>query len=141
VRVILIRNDYVALVQHHESNKAFWLFPGGGVEIGETLIEAGVREVQEETGLDVQIESLLYVREALPGEIEFYVLASGGDGELFLGHDPDKQEQVLRDVALFPLSELQNLDTFILYPRTIQRRLQQDFAANWPSVLYLGAAE
>jgi 8-oxo-dGTP diphosphatase len=143
VRVILIRDDHVIVVQHHEkkSGRAFWLFPGGGVETGETVMEAGVREVKEETGLDVRIESLLYIREALPGEIEFYVLASGGDGELVLGTDPDKQEQVLRDVALVPLSELQDLDSFILYPRTIQRRLKQDFAAIWPRVFYLGFAE
>ena len=34
--------------------------PGGSVEIGETLIEAGVREVKEETGIDVFNLKFLY---------------------------------------------------------------------------------
>lgn len=37
----------------------FWQFPGGGIEIGENVEDALLREIKEETGLDVQIVSLL----------------------------------------------------------------------------------
>ncbi|MCF4099084.1 NUDIX domain-containing protein [Maritalea mediterranea] len=43
-RVLLIRQTYVR----------GWQFPGGGVEPGETALEAGMRETFEETGLRVQ---------------------------------------------------------------------------------------
>lgn len=36
-----------------------WEFPGGGVELGETLEETLIREVKEETGYDVEIVRLL----------------------------------------------------------------------------------
>ena len=49
----------VLLQRRGDSNK--WGFPGGAVEIGETPQQAAVREVKEETGLDVEIEKLLGV--------------------------------------------------------------------------------
>lgn len=38
-----------------------WGIPSGHVEIGETVSEAAVREVKEETNLDVKIEKLIGV--------------------------------------------------------------------------------
>lgn len=41
----------------------WFIFPGGGQEPGETMHEAVVREVREETGYEVEPGALLWVRE------------------------------------------------------------------------------
>ena len=61
VRVIVMddKNRMLMVCQHHE-DRDIWMVPGGGIEEGESSLEAAVREVDEETGLDVQIEKLLW---------------------------------------------------------------------------------
>lgn len=47
----------VLLQRRGDSGK--WGFPGGAIELGETPEVAAVRELKEETGLDVAVESLI----------------------------------------------------------------------------------
>ena len=49
---IIIEKDKVLLIQQ---TKGHWGFPKGHVEAGETEIETAIREVKEETNLDVEI--------------------------------------------------------------------------------------
>ena len=52
----VVRDDQgrVLLVKRgHEPAMGLWSLPGGSVEQGETLSQAAIREVKEETGLDI----------------------------------------------------------------------------------------
>jgi ADP-ribose pyrophosphatase YjhB (NUDIX family) len=65
VAVCLTAADRLLLVAHRKGAHRYWLLPGGGVEMGETLIEATRREVREETGLEAEIGRLLIVCDAI----------------------------------------------------------------------------
>lgn len=52
---IIVKDNKVLLV--YEKNRNFWGFPKGHVEAGENEIETALREVNEEVGLDVEIDT------------------------------------------------------------------------------------
>jgi mutator protein MutT len=59
---VVIRDGRVLLIRRgKEPLRGRWLVPGGTVELGETLEEAVVREVREETGLEVAPGEVLTV--------------------------------------------------------------------------------
>ena len=63
---IVVDDGKVLLVKH---NAGHWDFPKGHVEEGETEIETAIREVKEETNIDIKIEKEnKYISEYSPKE-------------------------------------------------------------------------
>ena len=58
---ILIENNEILLVKQKLSDKRDWSLPGGKLERGETIQQGIFREMKEETGLDTEVDSLLYL--------------------------------------------------------------------------------
>ena len=59
VYAVIIEEGRVLLA--HRNDIDWWNLPGGGMEAGETVEEALIREVREETGLEVAVERLVGV--------------------------------------------------------------------------------
>jgi len=57
----IIFDDDGSFLLTRRADNGQWCLPGGGIEPGESIEEACVREVFEETGLDVKIERLIGV--------------------------------------------------------------------------------
>jgi len=71
---VVIEDGRILLLNQDTGTGRSWSLPGGKVEDGETLAAALVREMREETGLDVEPGRLLYVCDYLPGDGTHVVL-------------------------------------------------------------------
>lgn len=54
--IILIENDKLALIERHRQGLHYFIFPGGGVDEGESAEHAAIRETEEELGIVVEIK-------------------------------------------------------------------------------------
>jgi ADP-ribose pyrophosphatase YjhB (NUDIX family) len=55
--VVTDTDDRVLLI--HRTDNDRWALPGGGIELGENASDALVREVREETGIDVRVTGIV----------------------------------------------------------------------------------
>jgi 8-oxo-dGTP diphosphatase len=71
VSAAIFRHGRVLIVRRaRPPANGLYTLPGGGVELGETLEEAVIREVREETGLEVEPVGLAGYRQAITRDTE-----------------------------------------------------------------------
>lgn len=56
---IIVQDGKIALIKRVREDEMYFVFPGGGIEEGETPEEATKREVYEELGVHIQVEHLI----------------------------------------------------------------------------------
>ena len=132
--VILDKENRILMVKQHHDEKDIWMVPGGGIEEGDSSMAAAVREMKEETGLDVEIDRLIWHTEEVSARgqrfVNFFMGRIKG-GELTLGADPefDNEHQVLREVRFMSRKEIEQVEH--LYPEYLRdefwRFLDEDY--------------
>jgi 8-oxo-dGTP diphosphatase len=140
VSAILRWQGRLLLCRHEKPGKEYWLLPGGGVNSGESLVDALHRELGEELGVgdDVLLEgpvaiadSISPVRSFAPKHVVHIVFAGDLSGRSL--ERVTSRDAAVRGHRLFGVDEL---DGIVLHP-PIQR-----FLARWQPgdpVVYLGA--
>jgi 8-oxo-dGTP diphosphatase len=59
VALVFLRKDDAILLVKQSYGDQYWSLPGGVVEYGESVDQAAVREVKEETGLDIRVKRVV----------------------------------------------------------------------------------
>ena len=99
-RILLVKRRTVPF-------KGYWALPGGRVDAGETVEQTIVREVKEETGLDVEIvrKTGEYREKGFKDEVEYDYLPA-----CFLvkpvGGEIRRQESEIEEIELVNLEEI-----------------------------------
>lgn len=129
-RVVLVEDGRVALIERHRGGRHYFLFPGGGVEAGETAAEAAVREAREELGVAVEVGSVRF-EEEFDGARFVYFEAHIVGGEFGTGAWPDheartslaREQSGTHTPVWLALEELDGMD---VRPRELVELLRAD---------------
>jgi ADP-ribose pyrophosphatase YjhB (NUDIX family) len=62
---VLIENGRILLIKQEVTATRHWALPGGKLDWGETLEQCLIREMKEETGLDIQVKELIYITDRI----------------------------------------------------------------------------
>ena len=140
VSAILRWKGRVLLCRHEKNGKEYWLLPGGGVNSGESLVNALHRELAEEIGIDDElpvegpvaiVDSIAPVQSFAPKHVVHIIFAGDLGGRSL--ERVTSQDAAVRGHRLFGVTDL---DVVVLHP-PIQRFLRR-WQPGDPAV-YLGA--
>ena len=142
--IVLIQDGKVALIERHRAGLDYFVFPGGGVDEGESPEQAAVREAMEELGVEVIIIQKIAEIQLGAKSRQIYFLAeqTGGEfgsgaGEEYTDADPDSPEEGIYVPVWMPVDQLllhQNI-----YPADVARLVVKSVKAGWletPPVLF-----
>ena len=126
-RILLIKRSTPLFI-------SYWALPGGRVDPGETVEQTIVREVKEETGLDVELTHKVgeYHEKGFQGGYEYdyhpacFVVKPVGD-------DIRRQETEIQEIQLFKLIEIPEALAFE-HNRMIKDYIAQNLGRRVPSL-------
>ena len=124
---VLLEKNKILLANHFKENQSYWVLPGGQVEFMENLRNTVVREVLEESGLQVKAGKFLFFQEIILKNkrhiLNFYFLLARKGGRLV-----KVAEETLRGVKFIPVKNLKKID---FRPRRLLPHLIKELKNNF----------
>ncbi len=123
VGVVVWRGDEFLLIKRGKPPRlGQWSIPGGLQELGETVREAGIREIKEETNVDIEITALIDVIDGITLDEEDVVKTHYTLIDFvarYVAGDPVAGDDAM-DVGWFKLKDLDALDLWETTTRVIR---------------------
>ncbi|HEY5728820.1 MAG TPA: NUDIX domain-containing protein [Anaerolineales bacterium] len=133
--IVLIENNKVALIERHRAGLDYFVFPGGGVDEGETPEQGAVREAMEELGVKVAIkQKVAVIHFDQSTQVYFLVEQVGGEfgsgsGEEDTDADPDSPEEGIYIPIWMPIDELSWREK--IYPESVVKLVLDSKVNGW----------
>jgi mutator protein MutT len=134
--IVLIQDNKVALIERFRAGLHYYVFPGGGVDEGESPEQAAVREAMEELGIEVAIEQKVAEIQFGPKSRQIYFLVKqiGGEfgtggGEEYTDADPNDPEEGHYIPIWMPIDELSLHED--IHPAEVARRVVRSLLEGW----------
>ena len=109
---LIFNEGKLLLISHKKNSDVYWLLPGGGVNFGESLEEALIREFKEELNISISVSKLAFICDSIfpTGDrhiVNIIFYCSYNQGEYMIGDD-----ERLFDFRFFSKDELADTKIF-----------------------------
>jgi 8-oxo-dGTP diphosphatase len=111
--IVLLQDNKVALIERHRAGLNYFVFPGGGVDEGESPEHAAIREAMEELGIEVTLRQKVAEIHLGSKSRQIYFLAeqTGGEfgtgvGEEYTASDPNNSDEGIYIPIWMPIDQL-----------------------------------
>lgn len=127
-RIIAINNTNDKIILVRNPGKDFWYLPGGGLESDEDIQTCAIREMKEETGLNIELGKLMYAQELHDQKTdtihsEFMFLAKLKQGEIFNEGHQDEAPDGIAEAKWFSQKDIQKVTA---YPERLRNSFWSD---------------
>lgn len=136
--IVLIKDNSVALIERYRAGLHYFIFPGGGVDEGESLEQAAVREAMEELGMEVTIRQKVAEIQLGDKSRQIYFLVEQISGEFGTGKGeeftPSNADDPHKGIYIPIWMAIERLPGQInVYPADVVRLVVRSVEEGWPS--------
>lgn len=122
---VILKDEKVLLIERVKPSESYYVFPGGGIEEGESPEAAVVREVKEETNLDAKDpRELFFVDHPEHGGNHVFLIEDFSGSDVRLGGPEAKYADESNQFILGWVS-VSDLDQVVLYPEIVKGKVSR----------------
>lgn len=152
VRVLLFNQEGALLLMHADDPRTttlegtylgpFWFPIGGGIESGESVQQAALREVNEETGLapeDIELGPVVwqgaydFILSGVPTHAkQLFIVAKTDKNAVTLSQLTTEEKKIIKKIAWFTWEQIKNSKE-IIYPIGLAELIAPLIAGNYPA--------
>jgi 8-oxo-dGTP diphosphatase len=116
---VIIKNDSVLLIHRNNEGKQYYVLPGGGIEAGEEPLQACIREVKEELGIEVK-NARVFFEYQNGDDPNYFFLIDEYHGKPTIGDFPKQSETNIYEIEWV---DIQDILTVPLFPEVLKEKI------------------
>ncbi len=127
VSAIIIEKRKILLIHRTKPGKDYFVLPGGSVKESEDEISALVREIKEETNLEIEVNGLLWrIDDSFDKRTQFIYSTSKHSGKLELG-SPERERHSKENKYILEWHDINDLKAINFFPIEIKTNILETF--------------